>query len=431
MTRPAVLDPAMPPHSRPTWRHARWIGMLDVDDCGHDAGGELEFVARHAEAYRDARVLLRRNRQPIAFVDAPVVDGRVSVQVPPLEDGDDPGHPTVLPPMSVVVCTRDRPEQLADALHSILSLDYPDFEVVVVDNAARTDDTVTLIERLADPRVRLVAEPVPGLSTARNTGLRVARHDLVAFTDDDVVVDRHWLCGIVGGFARSPRVSCVSGLVPSGELRTAAQAYFDKRVSWAVSLRPRLYDVAQPPSDQPLFPFQIGRFGTGANFAVKRHRILDLGGFDEALGAGTAAQGGEDLDLFFRVLTSGDLLATEPSAIVWHRHRSDNEALLSQARGYGLGLGAWLTKVALDPAHRRLAVMVIGRLVAGLISRSVRASLRTEMGYGAIVTSLTLFRPDVPTSVGRTEVLAVLGGPRALWRGRRRSAKPLPMAGRR
>ena len=431
MTQLAVLDPAMPPHSRPTWPHARWIGMLDLDDSVHDADDELEFVARHAEAYRDARVLVRRQRQPIAFVDAPIVDGRISVRVPPLGEVDAPGAPAVLPPISVVVCTRDRPDQLADALQSVLALAYPEFEVVVVDNAARTDATAKVVERIADPRVRLVAEPIPGLSTARNTGLRAARHGLVAFTDDDVVVDRHWLCGIVGGFARSPRVSCVSGLVPSGELRTAAQAYFDKRVSWAVSLRPRLYDVTAPPPDQPLFPFQIGRFGTGANFAVKRDRILELGGFDEALGAGTAAQGGEDLDMFFRVLTSGDLLATEPSAIVWHRHRSDTEALLSQARGYGLGLGAWLTKVGLDSAHRRLAVTVIRKLVVGMVRRQFRTSLRTDVGYGAIITSLTLVRPDVPVSVGRTEVLAVLGGPRALWRGRRRSAKPRPMAGRR
>ncbi|MDZ4268339.1 MAG: glycosyltransferase [Mycobacterium sp.] len=423
MTQIAALDPAMPPHAQPTWPHARWIGMLDLEESVPDVGLKVEFVARHAEAYRDARVLVRCQRQPIAFVDAPIVDGRVLMRVPHSDECYRPAEPAVLPPISVVVCTRDRPDQLADALQSILSLDYPHYEVVVVDNAARTDATAKVVERINDPRVRRVAEPVPGLSTARNTGLRVACHALVAFTDDDVVVDRHWLDGIVGGFARSPRVSCVSGLVPSGELRTAAQAYFDKRVSWAVSLRPRLYDVSEPPPDQPLFPFQIGRFGTGANFAVKRDRVLELGGFDEALGAGTAAQGGEDLDLFFRVLTAGDLLATEPSAIVWHRHRSDNEALLCQARGYGLGLGAWLTKVGLDPAHRRLAFKVMWRLVAGMVRRPFGSSLRTDVGYGAILTSLTLVRPDVPTSVGRTEVLAVLGGPRALWLGRRRRAQ--------
>jgi hypothetical protein len=185
--------------------------------------------------------------------------------------------------------------------------------------------------------------------------------------------------------------------------------------------------MADPPADQPLFPFQVGRFGTGANFAVKRDRVLQLGGFDEALGAGTASQGGEDLDLFFRVLTAGDALATEPAAIVWHRHRSDNEALLVQARGYGLGLGAWLTKVVLDPPHRRLAIRVL--------RRRFRSTLRAGADYGAIMAAPARL-PDgvgdqVPSSVGRTEVLAVLGGPRALWLGRRRQRSDTVTAGRR
>ena len=102
-----------------------------------------------------------------------------------------------------------------------------------------------------------------------------------------------------------------------------------------------MYRLSDPPDDVPLFLFQIGRFGTGANFAVRREVIVDLGLFDERLGAGTATRGGEDLDVFFRVLASGHSPAIEPASIIWHRHRSDNDALLSQARGYGTGLGAW------------------------------------------------------------------------------------------
>lgn len=361
-------------------------------------------------------MLVRYRKQPLAFVEAPIAGDLVRLPVPPCPASDDHAAAVELPAISVVICTRERPDQLADALRSVLALDYPDFEVVVVDNAPRTDATARVVEQASDPRVRYVEEPVPGLSAARNTGLRRAGHGLVAYTDDDVVVDGHWLRALAAGFARAPQVCCVSGLVPSGELRTAAQAYFDQRVSWARSLQPRVFRMTEPPADQPLFPFQVGRFGTGANFAVQRDRVLELGGFDEALGAGTPSQGGEDLDLFFRVLTGGDALATEPAAIVWHRHRSENEALLDQARGYGLGLGAWLTKVGLDSAHRRLAVQVLGR--------RLRSSLRAGAEYGAIVTSPARM-PDriadtVPSSVGRIEVLSVLGGPRALWQGRRR-----------
>ncbi|PRC62799.1 glycosyl transferase family 2, partial [Mycobacterium sp. ITM-2017-0098] len=68
-------------------------------------------------------------------------------------------------------------------------------------------------------------EPRPGLSRARNTGLSAATGEVVAFTDDDVVVDRHWLSAIARGFSRGPAVSCVSGIVAAAELRTPAQAY--------------------------------------------------------------------------------------------------------------------------------------------------------------------------------------------------------------
>jgi glycosyltransferase involved in cell wall biosynthesis len=415
VTRSPIVTPAMPSRDQPTWPDARWIGMLDLDGLTPDPDGTTEFVAAQSDAFRVARVLLRRGLEPVTVVESTIEDGRVRVPVPAAAPPSEPPQSIATPPVSVVLCTRDRPEQLADALESVLALDYPEFEVVVVDNAARTDATRLVVGRLADPRLRLVVEPVPGLSTARNAGLRAAAHDVVAYTDDDVVVDRYWLRGIARGFARAAQVSCVSGLVPSGELRTAAQAYFDQRVSWSASLEPRVFRLADPPRDQPLFPFQPGRFGTGANFAVRRTRILEIGGFDEALGAGTAAQGGEDLDLFFRVLTEGDTLVTEPSAIVWHRHRSDNDALLSQARGYGLGLGAWLTKVGLNRSHRKLAIRVVRRRLG--------SSLRVGLDYGAVMASPAEFRDQVPTSVGRTEVLAVLGGPRALWRGRRQVAR--------
>lgn len=424
MTPATSLDPAMPPQAVSTWPLARWIGMLDVDDCA--VGETVEFTPRHADGYGQVRVLVRHRGVPVGFVEAPIVNGVVRLPIPECLAAHEPTPEVELPAISVVLCTRDRPDQVADALRSILSLDYPDYEVVVVDNAAKTDATAQVVHRLDDPRVRLVTEPVPGLSTARNTGLRAARHPVVAFTDDDVVVDPLWLRALARGFSRAPVVTCVSGLVPSGELRTAAQAYFDQRVSWAGSLESRLYSMAEPPADQPLFPFQVGRFGTGANFAVRRDRILELGGFDEALGAGTASQGGEDLDIFFRVLTAGDILATEPAAIVWHRHRSDNDALLKQARGYGLGLGAWLTKVGMNPAHRRLAAKVIRRRFG--------SSLRAGADYGAMASPNRIPRglgDDVPPSVGRTEVLAVLAGPKALWRGRRQQARNVASAGRR
>lgn len=415
---PRLLPPAMPRSAAPDGGpHARWVGWLDLDHAD-SARGHVIVTPAEAKDYARARILIRHGMNPIAFVDAEIVDGVLTVPVPALPEVTR-SPATATPPISVVLCTRDRPEDLAGALASITALDYPEFEIVVVDNAPRTDATARVIDEAGDPRLRHIVEPTPGLSTARNTGLRAARHGLVAFTDDDVVVDPHWLHGLARGFAEHPDAACVCGLVPSGELRTAAQAYFDQRVSWADSLSPRRYCLAEPPADLPLFPFHVGRYGTGANFAVKRAVVVGMGGFDEALGAGTATRGGEDIDLFYRLVAGGHTLVNDPAAIVWHRHRSDPDALLAQAKGYGLGLGAWLTKVALDRGHRRRALTVA--------RRRLRDTARFGAAYGAVAAPARGFGGAVPRGVGSTEVFWVLGGPWALWRGRRqgRGARPL------
>jgi GT2 family glycosyltransferase len=262
------------------------------------------------------------------------------------------------PSITVIVCTRDRHSLLREALGAILRLDYPNFDVVVVDNAALTPATREMVRHeFPDPRVRLIVEPIPGLAQARNAGLRRARGDIVAFTDDDTVVDEAWLSEIAAGFERDPDAACVSGLVPSGELRSRTQAYFDSRVSWSKNLEPRVFSLAAPPDDVPMFPFTSGAFSTGANFALNRRTALSMGGFDTAFGAGTRTGGAEDIDMFTRIILEGHSLVIQPSAVVWHRHRDDFAELRSQASAYGNGLGAWITKVLMNPRTARMALV--------------------------------------------------------------------------
>lgn len=384
-----VLERPMSSTEAPTWSGAVWVGAIDLTDVPGDDAGTIGL--RDAAGHRAVRLLVRDGVAPLGFVDLPVTGdtvavGAVRAAVDALMPVPQPPVPVRLPSTSVVLCTRDRADQLGAALDSLLALDHPDFEVVIVDNAPSDESTRELVAALTDPRVRYVREPVPGLSSARNAGVRAARHEIVAFTDDDVVVDRSWLRAVASGFSRGDDIVCVSGLVASGELRTPTQRWFDERVTWSRNLVPRVHRLSAPPADRPLFPFAVGDYGTGANFAMRRSAVIELGGFDEALGVGTVTGGGEDIDMFSRVVLSGGALAVEPAALVWHRHRADLEALRVQARGYGTGLGAWLTKIALRPrtlgmalqrAPRALRHLVVGTTADGTTADGTTADSGT------------------------------------------------------
>lgn len=422
------LAPAMPSKLQPDWAGARWVGSLDLTQLNRH--NLVHSIGSHG--YTRARLLIREGARVRGFVDVAVRDGfidraELDREVSLLPAAEDRHAAPTLPLVTVVICTRDRAEHLRLALKAVLNLDYPHFEVLVVDNASATTATSDLVrDEFSDPRVVLVAEPKPGLATARNTGLVRARGDIVAFTDDDVIVDGAWLRELVAGFKRAPGVACVSGLVPSGELRTRVQGYFDDRVSWSRNVKPMVYSLAAPPAELPLFPFSIGQFGTGANFALRRSIAIQLGGFDTAFGVGTPTGGGEDIDMFTRVILGGHVLVMQPSAIVWHRHRDDVQALRVQARGYGTGLGAWLTKILLHP-----------RTLAIAWTRSPHAIAR--------LVSLAWREPDVPVAreslprgefgreiarVGWLELLSVAKGPLRYAMQRHRGAGLLPLSDR-
>lgn len=407
-----TLTPAMRLHGSVDSASATWVGLVESGDAL--AATDLVLL-EDAEQFDRARILVRERGRIRGYVSLAVRDGAV--------DADELAHavaelpptaPLEVPPLgsiSIVVCTRDRPEILREALASIAELDHPAFEVIVVDNAPTTQATRDLIES-EFPAFRYVREDVPGLSHARNAGLAAATSPIVAFTDDDVVVDPLWLRAIASGFARADDVGCVSGIVPSGELRNAVQTYFDARVSWSKLTEPRVFRLDDPPADLPMFPFCVGEFGTGANFAVRRDHIRGLGGFDTALGAGTATKGGEDLDMFLRVLYDRHAIVVEPAAIVWHRHRSDLAALEAQAVGYGRGFGAWATTVVLDPRMARAAFARSPQALRRLVDKPMVSVDDGPQGPAA-----SAIDPEIE-GIGRTELASIAGGPWSYFRER-------------
>lgn len=350
-----------------------WTGEVELTDGPRDLSAPL----REGASYRRARLLVRAAGEPQGFatvgldangrIDAATLRRAVNEQLGsgtrisqahavPL--GDDDGDT-----VSVVVCTRDRADSLRVALRSLLACDYRHLDVVVVDNAPLTDSTRDLVAELDDPRVRRVLEPRVGLSRARNRGVAEARGHVIAFTDDDVIVDRLWVRALLRGFARHESVGCVTGLVTAAELETPAQQYFERKVGWSDDFVPRLFDLREHRVDVPLYPYLAGSFGAGANFAVAREALAAVGAFDEALGAGSPAKGGEDIDYFLRLVLSGFAIAYEPSALVWHVHRREVSALRSQLEGYGSGLSAFLFKHLLA---RQTASDILRRGLPGL-----------------------------------------------------------------
>ncbi|MFD7221566.1 glycosyltransferase [Streptomyces sp. NPDC059892] len=331
---------------------------------------------------------------------------------------DPPAEPHAPPRTTVVVGTRERAGQLARALDSLLAQDHPDFRVLVVDNAPVTSATRDLVASRYAGRVDYVHEPRTGLALAHNRGLAEADGAVVAFTDDDVIADPHWLTALTAPFAADPGLGCVTGLILPARLTTPAQILLESHGGFAKGLEPRLYDPARPPADEPLFPFTAGSFGSGANMAFRAEALRAVGGFDPATGTGTPARGGDDLYAFVRVLSAGHRLRYTPWALVWHHHRETWRDLEDQAYGYGAGLTAYLTAILV----RRPALLpaLLAKLPRGLAhARAItahRPAGEAEPAHGAHGARSYPW----PRGLSRLERRGMLYGPLGYAKARRR-----------
>jgi glycosyltransferase involved in cell wall biosynthesis len=250
-----------------------------------------------------------------------------------LRERETPGDALAELRVSVVVCTRDRPGQLGRCLRSLLASSLPPHEIVVVDNEPETLATREVVQRF--PAVRYVPEERPSLSVARNTGVRHCKGDVIAFTDDDAVVHPQWLASISRGFVE-PSVMSTTGLVLPAELETEAQVVFELGLGgFNRGYRKLTYDPAFF-ARMRTRGVPVWRVGAGANMAVRRHAFDLVGEFDERLGAG-AAGCSEDSELWYRILAAGYLCRYEPSAVVFHYHRSQLENVREQAYLYMRG----------------------------------------------------------------------------------------------
>jgi GT2 family glycosyltransferase len=220
--------------------------------------------------------------------------------------------------ISVVICTRDRGEALAECLRSVTTQRSAPGEIVVVDNSS-DGSAKPICDRFTE--IRHVHEPRPGLSIARNTGIRMSRGDVIAFTDDDVELHPGWTVEIGRAFA-DQSIDALTGLVLPARLDTPAQRMFqfDKGGfgSTFIPLRfgNRFFAETRPHGAH------VWKMGAGANMAFRRNLFERIGLFDERLGAG-AAGCSEDSELWYRMLANGGVCLYEPRAVVFHHHRRD------------------------------------------------------------------------------------------------------------
>jgi GT2 family glycosyltransferase len=342
------------------------------------------------ETYRAARVLVRWHGVPLGTIQVPVEQGtvrsrdigyRVMTQLQTrigrevarralmgggIETAPDirnhaaePAAQGQLTTISVAVCTRDRPDDMAKCLASLAALRTLPFEIIVVDNAPATEATARLVQDHF-PQFRYVREDTPGLDHARNRAIVESKGEIIAYTDDDVMVDPGWTEALARVFAEDPAVGLVTGLIEPAELETEAQLLFERYGGFGRGCA-RTYLQSRRGAAMTWNLVGAGQLGAGANMAIRRSLFEETGYFDPALDVGTPTLGGGDHEIFFRCLRSGMICLYEPTAIVRHRHRRSMAELSKLLYSYGHATRCFFEREAAEFPADRPAISKLAR----------------------------------------------------------------------
>jgi GT2 family glycosyltransferase len=208
---------------------------------------------------------------------------------------------------TVVVCTRDRTQDLIECLPGLHKLALAGHEVLVVDSCPSDSATALLVKRY--PEIRYILEPRPGLGIARNSAIRAASSDILAFTDDDAQVDSVWLEALLHNF-HDPLTALVLGVTLPLEMETPSQRWFEETNGFVRNLRRTEADL------RIREPLHAGGLGAGVNMAIRKSVAIQIGAFDDALGPGTLTMSGDDFDFYHRTLAAGYRIVCEPAALI-------------------------------------------------------------------------------------------------------------------
>ena len=215
------------------------------------------------------------------------------------------------PSVSVIVCSYNGAATLAACLDSLGQIDYPDFEIVLVDDGS-TDNTADIAARF--PNVRYIRQTNHGLSHARNTGAAAAQGEVLAYTDSDCMADRDWLYFLVATLLSGNYAGVGGPNVPP-----PAQHWVQACVA-----------AAPGGPSHVLLTDTVAEHIPGCNMAWYRWAFEAVGGFDADY-----HKAGDDVDFCWRVQQAGHEVAFSPTAVVWHHRRFTLAAFQKQQEGYG------------------------------------------------------------------------------------------------
>jgi glycosyltransferase involved in cell wall biosynthesis len=215
------------------------------------------------------------------------------------------------PKVSVVVASYNGARTLPACLDSLEKLNYPDCEVLLVDDGS-TDATMQITS--AHKKVRYIHQPHQGLSVARNTGIHAANGEIIAFTDSDCRADEDWLYYLVGDLLNS-KFAGIGGhnFLPPEDSLVAAAVQVSPGGPAHVMLNDRTAEHIP-----------------GCNMAFYKWALLEIGNFDPIY-----QRAGDDVDVCWRLQQRGYKLGFSPAGFVWHYRRSTVGKYLQQQRGYG------------------------------------------------------------------------------------------------
>ncbi len=230
---------------------------------------------------------------------------------------------------TVVICTKDRGDQIVDTVTSVLASGRQDFELLIIDQSESDVTQLALLPFLDDARIRYIRTHDVGVARSRSLALHEANNEFVLNTDDDCVVDPSWIDENLRALNDNPRAAIVFGDViappdPSNGYAPESVADTDFTVhsiwSWKTT------DGAN--------------VGIGASMGMRRSVLLDLGGFDHQLGPGTRFRNSEDTDMTLRTVLGGHEVVRVTGARVAHYGHRSHEDFRELTRASMFGFGA-------------------------------------------------------------------------------------------